>query len=143
MIKDLLIAALGTAGCTVTYYENDQLANVKLDQLSPDDLCGMVIEPTTGVFEVKGNGVQPRYSPHIVEIIKQVKPEDTADNNYATLDALMSVSIAFVNALMKTGSFKKIGSTPFTKITERKYDANVIGWSIAFNIQPITNSLNC
>ena len=143
MIKDLLIAALGTAGCTVTYYENDQLANVKLDQLSPDDVCGMVIEPQTLTFEVRGNGVTEHYPPIIVEIVKQVRPEDTADNNYATLSSLTTVAKAFVFALIRSGDFKKIRSITATKITERKYDANVIGWSLPIDLQPITNSLNC
>ena len=143
MIKDLLITALDTAGCTVTYYENDQLANVKLDALAPDDVCGMVIEPQTLTFEVRGNGVTEHYPPIIVEIIKQVKPEDTADNNYATLTSLTAVAKAFVYALIDGGNFKKIGSIPATKITERKYDANVIGWSLALNIQPIENNLKC
>lgn len=143
MIITELKTALSTAGCTAVYYENDQLTNVKLDEVGPSDIVGVIIEPNTMTLVVAGNGVTEQYPPVVVEIMKQVKPEDSAENNYDTLNSLVSVAKIFVHALIRSGSFKKIQNVQATKITERKYDANVIGWSLALNISPIENKLNC
>jgi hypothetical protein len=129
-----LKAALITAGCTLILYESDKMSDIKLDVSKLDDIVGLIIQPNSLLFEVKANGVYHHYPPVIVEIIKQVKPEDTAENNTATLNSITSVCDKFINALIKTQKFKKITSINATKVQENKYDANVLGWALPLDL---------
>jgi hypothetical protein len=131
------------AGCNRIIYESVQLANIMTDQSLQDDLIGIILEPDNVTLETKGNGVHVRYAPTTVEVLKQVKPEDTAVNNEATLSATLEAAKLFVFTLIRSHDFQKVPSVPAVKITERRYDANVIGWSLTLDLQPITNSLSC
>lgn len=124
-------------------YESAQLATVTTDRAQADSTVGMVIEPTTITLAVKGNGVQEVYPPITVEILKQVKPEDIAENNEATLQELLTVAKVFIYNLVRSGDYHKITDVPATKVQERRYDANLIGWSLALTLKPIDNALNC
>lgn len=143
MIRTNLQTALTAAGCTLVLYESSQLANVIADQCKPADVVGLVLEPDVVTLEVKGNGIQEVYPPTVVEVFKQVRPEDAALNNEATLNQLLTVCKLFIHSLIRTGAFHKMEATPCTKILEKHYDANVIGWSMALTLRPITNRDSC
>jgi len=143
MIRTQLQTALTAAGCTLVLYESAQLATVTTDRTTQNDVVGLVLEPDSITLEARGNGLHERYTPTVVEVFKQVKPEDLALNNEATLAAMMVVCKAFILSLMRTGAFAKIPNVACTKITEQRYDANVLGWSMALDLQPITNELKC
>jgi hypothetical protein len=95
------------------------------------------------LFEPKGNGIHHHYPPITVEIFKQVKPEDTAENNEVTLSSVTEICDKFINALIKTQSFRKITSINATKIQESRYDANVLGWALPLDLFAIENKTNC
>lgn len=124
-------------------YESQQLANVVTDRAQAGDTVGLVLEPTTLTLVTKGNGVTEVYPPITVEILKQVKPEDTAVNNEATLQELLTIAKVFIYNLVKGGAYGKIPNVPATKVNERRYDANVMGWSLALTLKPLNNALNC
>lgn len=140
---DTLKTQLTAAGCTQVFYENEQLANVITDQINQGAIVGMIIEPSAATFEVKGNGVSPRFPPVIVEIMQQVKPEDTAEHNRTAFEDLTAIASKFVYLLVRSAEFAKITDVPATKITENRYDANVIGWRLSLNLKYIDNTLNC
>ena len=142
MIRTQLTTALTAAGCTRVIYESLQMANITADQILQTDIVGLILEPDSMTLDVKSNGVYEHYNP-TVEIFKQVKPEDIAANNEAVLQSTLNVAKLFINSLVRSKGFQKIGNTPITKITERRYDANVLGWSLLMDLQPITNQLNC
>jgi hypothetical protein len=142
MIKDKLKTALTAAGCTLVVYESTQLANIITDQSHQTDIIGLALEPQNFTLEQAGNGVQERYQA-TVEILKQVLPEDTAEHNEATLQSLLTVAKLFIHSLTRTGSFYRIPSVPITKVTEKQYDANVIGWSLALDLKYVGNANNC
>ena len=143
MIRTQLQTALTAAGCTLVLYEAAQLANVIADQGKPADIVGLALEPDSITLAVKGNGIQEVYPPTIVEIFKQVRTEDTALNNEAVLTELLTACKAFIHSIIRSGAFQKLDATPCTKITEGKYDANVIGWSMALNLRPVNNRQSC
>jgi len=143
MITSKLKTALTAAGCTLVLYEAKELAGVITDQSKQNDLIGLILQPTSIRFELKGNGIHEHYPPVTVEIMKQVKPEDTAENNEATLNLIISAVKAFVTSLISTGDFKKITSFEADKILESRYDANVIGLSIPLDLFLIENKDNC
>jgi hypothetical protein len=143
MIRTQLQTALTTAGCTLVLYESAQLATVTTDRVTQTDTVGLVIEPDTVTIEARGNGLHEHYPAHVVEIFKQVKPEDLAANNEATLAAMLAVAKAFVRELIRTDAFAKIPSVVCTKLTEQRYDANVLGWSLVLDLQPLVNEMNC
>lgn len=143
MIRTQLQTALTAAGCTLVLYESTQLANVTLNSSKPTDVIGMVLEPDTLTLETKGNGVVETYPPTMVEILKQVRPEDTAVNNEETLQELLTIAKVFIYQLIRGGEFGKIPNVPATKVNERRYDANVLGWSLALSLKPLINALKC
>lgn len=140
---NILKTALATAGCTLVIYESDKIAGVTTDITHKDHILGLIIEPNSMLFEVKGNGVHKHYPPVVVEILKQVRPEDTAENNKAVMSEIGDVCIKFIMALIKTGSFKKITSINASKVQESKYDANLIGWALPLDLFYIENKENC
>jgi hypothetical protein len=143
MIRTQLQTALTAAGCTLVLYESAQLANVTLDPSKPDDLIGMVLEPATLVLLTGGNSIAEQYPPTVVEILKQVRPEDTAVNNEATLQELLTIAKAFIYQLIRSKAFAKIPNVSATKILESRYDANVIGWALALTLKPLVNENKC
>ena len=143
MIRTQLQTALTAAGCTLVLYEAAQLANVIADQSTPDDIVGLVLEPDTVTLDVRGNGIQEIYPPTVVEVFKQVRPEDTATHNEATLQELLTACKVFLHTIIRSGEFQKLEATVCTKITERRYDANVTGWSMALNVRPVENRQSC
>lgn len=140
---DHLKLSLTAAGCTLVIYENDQIANIQLDQSSSTDIIGVIIEPSVLTFETTGNGINERYPPIYVEILKQTGPEQSAETNKTILDELRRVCRAFIYVMIRSGYYKKVPNIAASKVVERKYDANVIGWSLSMNISPLQNRDNC
>ena len=143
MITTALKTSLTTAGCTLVLYEAPALANVMADQSNPADIIGIVIEPNVINLVPRGNGVHEEYPPILVEVLKQVKPEDSAENNEATLNELLTICKVFIYNIIRSGVYHKVPAVPATKVLESRYDANVIGWSMALTLKPITNAENC
>lgn len=143
MIRTQLQTALTAAGCTLVLYESTQLANITLDPSKPADIIGMVLEPETLVLLTGGNSIAEQYPPTVVEILKQVRPEDTAVNNEQTLQELLTTAKAFIYQLVRGGGFAKIPNVPASKILESRYDANVIGWALQLTLKPLTNENKC
>jgi hypothetical protein len=135
--------ALSTAGCSLVIYENDQLANVRLDESGPNDYTGVLLESNSAVINPTGGAVRISHPLTVVEILHQVDPENSAENNQLYLDQCMTIAGLFVGALVGTGLFKRIANVTASKITERKYDANLLGWSLAINLQLIDNTIPC
>ncbi len=143
MITDKLKYALTSAGCTLVLYESDKLSGIITDQTRQNDIVGLIIQPNTLRLEVKGNSIHEHYPPITIEIMKQVNPEDTAENNESTLRDLVEVCKAFITVLVVSGDFKKIQSVEITKIQETRYDANVIGWIVPLDLHLLENNNNC
>lgn len=142
MITAKLKTALTSAGCSLVLYESSQMSGIVTDQSKQNDIVGLVIEPNTVKLEVKGNGVHEHY-PVTVEIMKQVKQEDMAENNETTLNNLLSVVKAFITVLVASGDFKKIQSIEVVKIQETRYDANLIGWTVPLDLYLVENNNTC
>lgn len=141
--KEKIEAILLTAGCDTVFYESNQLANVTADQFEQGNIVGYVIEPTQGTIVISGGGATIQFNPWVVEIIEQVRPEDLAENNDTILAALLSVARKFVVLLAHDSSLGKITNTPFIKVQENRYDANMIGWSMNLSLSPIEYESNC
>jgi hypothetical protein len=143
MITSKIKTALTSAGCTLVLYESDKMSDIKLDVSKPADVIGLIIQPNSINFEPKGNGVHVHYPPLIVEILKQVKPEDTAENNEVTLNEVTEICRKFIMLLIKAGDYKKITNISASKVQESKYDANVIGWALPLDLFYLENKNNC
>ena len=124
-------------------YESAQLANITADQSHASDVIGLALEPDNMRLEVAGNGVREHYAPAVVEILGQVRPEDTAEHNDAVLTNLLTVAKKFIYQVIRGGAFAKVPPVPVTKVPERRYDANVIGWHLELDLLVISNANNC
>ena len=134
MIITLLKSALASAGCTLVIYESDKLANLLTDQSHSDDIIGLIIQPNDLTLEVKANAIIEHYPPVIIEILKQVRLEDSAETNEATLAALLIICKKLILYLIDSGDYKKITPFKVTKILETRYDANCLGWSMPLDL---------
>jgi hypothetical protein len=140
MITLTLKSALTASGCTLVLYESQQLANLLTDQSRKDDVIGLILQPTDITLEVKANAILEHYPPIRVEILKQVRLEDSAENNEETLTDLLTIAKSFIKQIILTGQFKKITSVTASKVLENRYDANLIGWSLPLDLQLIENT---
>ena len=143
MITTKLKTILTAAGCTSVLYEAKELANIIADQALQSDIIAVIIQPTEVTLEVKANGVHEHYPPVMVEIMKQVPLEDSAENNEVTFVALLEICKAVIGGLIDSGDYKKITSLKVSKILETRYDANVIGWAMPLDLFYLENKNNC
>lgn len=139
MITAILKQILQDSGCTLVLYEQDKLANLYTDQSHQDDIVGLVIQPNEVTLEVRANAIMERFPPINIEIMKQVRLEDAADNNEVVLQALLDICKEVILRLIARAEFKKITTMTVFKIPERKYDANVIGWSMPIDLTYLQN----
>jgi len=143
MITTILKAAATTAGCDQVFYESKDLANVITDQALQGNIFCLIIQPDSVRLEVKGNGIRDHFPAHVVEIMQQVKLEDTAENNEVVYANLLEIAKKLIWALIETQSFTKIATVNAVKIPETKYDFNPIGWSLTLDLIPIENDNQC
>ena len=137
-----LEALLINAGCTLVLYETDNLSNIRTDESKPADIIGLVVQPNQMSLQVKANAITER--PILtVEILQQVRPEDLVYHNEHILENLLEVVKLFIYKAIDAGIFHKILDITLDKVTERKYDANVIGWSIPLTWILIENEDHC
>jgi hypothetical protein len=143
MITTKLKLILTAAGCTAVLYESDKLANILVDTAAREEIIGLILQPNSILKNIKANSIQSHYKPTI-EIIQQVKLEDTAENNEAKLQSLELICEAVILELIATGYFKHItGEWELIKILETRYDANVIGWSMPLDLYYLLNENKC
>ena len=139
MITAVLKTILTTSGCTLVFYEQAQLANLYTDQSDQNDIIGLVTQLDSLVLEVKANAIAEYYNPLYIEISQQVKLEDAADNNEVKLQALMDICKQVIVRVIAEATFKTVLPIPINKIYESKYDANVIGWIMTFDLYYLKN----
>ena len=139
MISSNLKTILTDSGCTYVLYESDKLANLVTDEGTQDDIIGLIIQPNSVNLVVRANAILEQYPPYIVEILKQVRLEDTADNNEVVLQELLDICKEIIVRLIGEGLFKTILPLKVDKILETKYDANVIGWSMPLELTRLLN----
>jgi chaperone required for assembly of F1-ATPase len=138
MITAKLQQILTDCGCSLLLYESDKLANLLTDQSNQYDIIGLVLQVNDMTLSGKANATTQRYK-QTIEIMKQVRLEDTAANNEATLESLVNVCVCIRKELIALAIFKQIGDIELTKILETKYDANVLGWSMALDLTYLNN----
>ena len=143
MITAKLKLILTNAGCTTVLYESTQLANILVDYAKREEIIGLILQPNTVQLNVKANAIQEHYPPVVIEIMQQVKLEDSAENNEAKLAALLEICKAVILGLIASGDYKKITPIEVTKILETRYDANVIGWSMPLDLYYLLNENKC
>ena len=139
MIASTLKDVLTDSGCTYVLYESDKLANLVTDEGTQDDIIGLIIQPNSVNLVVKANAILEQYPPYYIEIMKQVRLEDTADNNEVVLQELLDICKQIIVRLIDLEIFKTLQPVRVDKILENKYDANVIGWSMPLNLYYLLN----
>ena len=139
MITAKLKTILTASGCTLVLYEQDVLANLYTDQSDQTDTIGLITQLNTMVLEVHANAIHEHYNPLYIEVSKQVKLEDNADNNEVVFQALLQICKQIVVRLIGEAEFKTIAPIPVEKIRESKYDANVIGWVMTLDLYYLLN----
>ena len=143
MITTLLKTILTAAGCTTVLYESDKLANILVDYAKREEVIGLILQPNEIELNVKANAIQEHYPPVIVEIMQQVKLEDSAENNEEKLEDLKEICKEVILGLIDSGDYKKIMPFKIIKILETRYDANVIGWSMSLDLYYLKNENKC
>ena len=143
MITAKLKLILTAAGCTTVLYESDKLANILMDMAKREEIIGMILEPNTVQLNVKANAIQEHYPPVIIEIMRQVKLENPAEDNADKLEVLLNICKAVILGLIASGDYKQIKPIEVTKILETRYDANVIGWSMPLDLYYLLNENKC
>jgi hypothetical protein len=139
MVTTKLKNILTASGCTLVLYEQDKLANLKTDQSDQNDIIGLILQINEVDLEIKANAIPEHYNPLYIEILQQVRLEDAADNNEVKFQMLLNKCKEIIVRVIADAEFKTIQPMHLTKVLENKYDANVIGWSIPFNLYYLHN----
>jgi predicted transcriptional regulator len=139
MITAKLKTILTASGCTLVLYESDKIANLKTDQSDQNDIIGLILQINEVDLDIKANAIPEHYNPLIIEIFQQVKLEDAADTNEVKFQMLLDKCKEVIVRVIADAEFKTIQPMHLTKIQETKYDANVIGWSMPFNLYYLHN----
>lgn len=139
MITPIIRQILIDSGCTMVVYESENLSNIHMDRSDQADIIGHVIQPDQMTLEVKANSILEHYAPYYIEVMQQVKSEDTADNNELILEAMKEICKQVIVRVIMLSEFKSLTSTTLTKITERRYDANVLGWRMPMDLTFLKN----
>lgn len=143
MITTILKIIATAAGCNQVFYESDKLAGVITDQSLQGNVFCLILQANNLRLNPAGNGIREHYPAIQVEIMQQVELENTAENNETVLENLKEICKEFVWQLIESGYFQKIGEVPCEKIQENKYDANMLGWSMTFDLNYIQNTIQC
>jgi hypothetical protein len=139
MITAKLKTILAASGCTLVLYEQDKLANLLTDRSDQNDIIGLILQINEVDLDIKANAIPEHYNPLYIEILQQVRLEDAADNNEVKFQALLDKCKEVIVRIIADADFKTIQPMKLTKIFESKYDANVIGWSMPFNLYYLHN----
>lgn len=143
MITTILKTAATAAGCDQVVYESDKLANLITDQSLQGNIFCLILQTNSLRLSAVSNGIREHYPSIQVEIMQQVELENMAENNEAVFENLKEICKTFVWQIVESGSFQKIGEVPCEKIPENKYDANMLGWSMTFDLTYIQNTNQC
>lgn len=139
MITTKLKQILADSGCTLVLYDQQQIVNLFTDRSDQFDTVGIIIQPDIITLEVRANAIAEHYNPLIIEVVKQVRLEDKAELNETKLQACLDICKEIIVRLIALAEFKTILPVNAVRILESKYDANVIGWSIALNLYYLLN----
>ena len=138
-VKYELKQILADSGCTLVLYDQQQIVNLFTDRSDQFDTVGIIIQPDVITLEVRANAIAEHYNPLIIEVVKQVRLEDKAEVNETKLQECLDTCKEIIVRLINLAEFKTILPVNAVRILENKYDANVIGWSIALNLYYLLN----
>jgi hypothetical protein len=141
MITAKLKAILTASGCTLVLYEQDKLANIYADQSNQLSIVGLIVQLNEVTLDVRANAIPEHYNPLTIEVFRQVRLEDAADNNEIAFQQMLDLCKQIIVRVIADGEFKTIMPMRLTKILETKYDANVIGWSMPFDLYYLHNEI--
>ena len=139
MITAKLKQILADSGCTLVLYDQQQIVNLFTDRSDQFDTVGIIIQPDVITLEVRANAIAEHYNPLIIEVVKQVRLEDKAELNETKLQECLDTCKEIIVRLIALAEFKTITPVNVIRILENKYDANVIGWSMALNLYYLKN----
>jgi hypothetical protein len=139
VITTLLKQILVDSGCSLVLYESSQLANLLTDQSNQTDKIGLILQLDSVILETKANALPEHYPNLTIEILEQVRLEDTADSNEIAFQECLDTCKEIIVRLIASGQVKHFVSPTLTKILEPKYDANCIGWSMPLDLYYLFN----
>lgn len=139
MVTAKIKQILTDSGCTFVTYEQQQLANLYTDQAKQYDVIGVIVRPEQITLEVKANAIHEHYNPLTIQVLQQVKVEEAADDNEVQLQELLDICKQIIVRIIASAEFKTQKPYTATRILENKYDANIIGWSLGFDLYYLLN----
>ena len=139
MITNIIKNILTASGCDLVIYEQSQLVNLQTDLSDSTTIVGVIIVPDSLLLEVRANAISEHYDPLVIEILQQARLEDSGDNNASTWFALKQITKEIIVRLIAEATFKTITPVRINRIIERKYDANLIGWSMNIDLYYLYN----
>lgn len=139
MITDTLKTILTKAGCSKVIYDQEQLVNLYADAPDSSDVIGIIMRPPDVILEVRANAIAEHYNPLMIEVVQQARLEDKAEENEAQLQELLDICKKVIVYVIGEAEFKTILPMTLPRVLESKYDANVIGWAMPFNLYWLKN----
>jgi len=141
MVNEIKRIAL-LAGADLVIYDTSEMQNILADATNIGKVVCLFDEVNTIKQTIKANGVKETY-PIVVTFAKQVDFQNIADNNAATMNAMLTCTRSFLMNISRSEYFGKLIESTTTKFTEDNTDANLIGWKMSIEIELIDGYTEC
>ena len=100
---------------------------------------GLVLQLDTVILETAANALPEHYPNLTIEVLKQVRLEDLAENNEVAYQECLDTCKEIIIRLIASQQVKHFPSPTLVKILETKYDANCIGWAMPLDLYYLFN----
>jgi hypothetical protein len=141
MVNEIKRIAL-LAGADLVIYDTSEMQNILADATNIGKVVCLLDEVNTIKQTIKANGVKETY-PIVVTFAKQAYFQNTAENNAATMNAMLTCARSFLMNISRSEYFGKLIESTTTKFTEDNTDANLMGWKMSIEIELIDGYTEC
>jgi hypothetical protein len=141
MVNEIKRIALA-AGADIVIYDRVEFQNIEADKTNIGDIVCLFEEVSQIEQKIIANGIKEKY-PIRVTFCKQVRFEEKADSNAATLNTTLAVARSFLMELSRSTYFGKLIESTTNKFTENNTDANLIGWTLSITLDLLDGYTEC
>lgn len=135
-LKKLVIES----GANTVIYERNDMTNVEIDHHV--GMIGIIKEITSIELPEEGNGIGEEVNLS-VSFVKQVEYSDKADNNATVMNACLTACKSLLMKIIYDSKYTLSNKASVTKVPERRYDSNVIGWELGVKVKLRDGYIEC
>jgi hypothetical protein len=120
-------------------YERRAGVNIELDNTNTPAI--ILIEISLGRGSIKGNRIDKQFTVTL-EIVDLVENFDSSPTNDIVIESMLTLANTVIAQINSDNNFSIVSDIQYELITEVKYDSNVMGWAVTFEIKLMSSSIS-